>query len=75
LIIFSAVRSNKTGNLGFLNDKRRMNVSLSRAKFGLIVVGDSAMMMNNPLWKSVVKYTQKLKTFVNGNVYFLLIAS
>mmetsp|Transcript_31306 Transcript_31306/g.51686 ORF Transcript_31306/g.51686 Transcript_31306/m.51686 type:complete len:108 (+) Transcript_31306:1-324(+) len=40
VIIFSAVRSNRSGNIGFLTDWRRMNVALTRAKNALIVVGD-----------------------------------
>merc|ERR1712159_493442 len=42
LVIFSAVRSNEGGNLGFLQDERRANVLLTRARRGLVVVADSS---------------------------------
>jgi hypothetical protein len=41
LVVFSVTRSNAQGNLGFLNREARANVALSRAKRGLIVVGDA----------------------------------
>jgi hypothetical protein len=40
IIIYSLVRSNPRGNIGFLRDPRRINVALSRAKELLIIVGD-----------------------------------
>lgn len=40
IIIYSTVRSNKTGNIGFLEEPKRLNVSFSRAKYWLIIIGD-----------------------------------
>jgi serine/threonine protein kinase len=41
LVIFSTVRSNENSNVGFLDSDKRINVALSRARKGLIIVGDS----------------------------------
>lgn len=41
IVIYSIVRSNLDGEIGFLSDERRLNVALSRAKELLFLVGDS----------------------------------
>jgi len=41
LVIFSTVRSNDNSRVGFLDSDKRINVALSRARKGLIIVGDS----------------------------------
>ncbi|KAK8088865.1 hypothetical protein PG997_003826 [Apiospora hydei] len=40
-IIVTLVRSNSEGEVGFLGEKRRLNVAMTRPKRSLIVIGDS----------------------------------
>ena len=46
VVIYSTVRSNRERRIGFLRDKRRINVALSRARDLLVIVGDGSMMEN-----------------------------
>ena len=46
VVIYSTVRSNRERRIGFLRDKRRINVALSRARDLLVIVGDGIMMEN-----------------------------
>lgn len=52
VIIFSAVRSNKQGRVGFLADWRRLNVALTRARKVLIVIGTASTLKNDPHWQT-----------------------
>lgn len=54
LVVFSAVRSNVAGKLGFLQDARRANVLLTRARRGLIVFADASTMRqaSGSVWAS-----------------------
>jgi regulator of nonsense transcripts 1 len=51
IIIFSTVRCNLEGDVGFLDDPRRLNVMWTRARLALIIVGDRKTLGGNPLWK------------------------
>ncbi len=54
IIILSCVRSSDSGNVGFLSDERRINVSLTRAKYCLIVVGSQNTLNRNRLWNKLI---------------------
>lgn len=43
-VVYSTVRSNRERTIGFLRDRRRINVALSRARDLVVVVGDNHMM-------------------------------
>lgn len=57
-ILVSLTRSNSEGQLGFLNDLRRMNVALTRARRHLFVVGDSATLSSHPFYARFIEGTQ-----------------
>lgn len=40
ICIYSVTRCNKDGKIGFLKERRRLNVALSRGKEALVIVGD-----------------------------------
>lgn len=63
IIIFSAVRSNTEGSVGFLSDWRRMNVALTRARNGLIVVGNPTTLRNDEHWKAWLEWAEDMKIF------------
>ncbi|MCK8816143.1 IGHMBP2 family helicase [Natroniella sulfidigena] len=56
IIVLSLVRSNSKGNIGFLRDVRRLNVSLSRAKKKLIIIGDSTTIGGHQIYCRLIDY-------------------
>ena len=59
LMLLSMTRSNDRGEIGFLSDKRRMNVALTRSKRKLIVVGDSSTLAQHPFFDSLLRYVEE----------------
>jgi predicted DNA helicase len=69
VIYISLVRSNSTKEIGFLNDIRRMNVALTRAKEKLVVIGDSSTLANYPFYKSFIDYAEEISSYVSAWEY------
>ena len=56
-MIMSCVRSNHEGQIGFLRDGRRLNVALTRAKYGMALVGDfECLRKGDTLWRDYCDY-------------------
>ncbi|MDP3555816.1 MAG: AAA domain-containing protein [Bacteroidota bacterium] len=59
VIYISLVRSNERKEIGFLNDLRRMNVAITRAKKKLVVIGDSSTIGASKFYNSFLEYCEK----------------
>ncbi|MFN7330990.1 MAG: C-terminal helicase domain-containing protein, partial [Bacteroidota bacterium] len=59
VIMISFVRSNEKAEVGFLNDIRRTNVAMTRAKKKLIMIGDSATLGAHPFYTKLLEYVQE----------------
>ena len=71
IIIFSCVRASTQG-IGFLNDIRRMNVGLTRAKCSLWVLGNSQALVQGEFWRALVEDAKSRKLYTEGNIANLL---
>ena len=67
IIIFSCVRASNAGGIGFLQDIRRMNVGLTRAKSSLWVLGNSQSLVRGQYWKKLVNDAKARECYVSGD--------
>lgn len=71
IIIFSCVRASTQG-IGFLNDVRRMNVGLTRAKCSLWVLGNSDALIQGEFWKALVLDARERGLYTKDDIVNLM---
>lgn len=65
-IVLSCVRSNDHQGIGFLSDPRRLNVALTRAKYGLVILGNPKVLSKHPLWNYLLLHFKEKNSLVEG---------
>ncbi|KAH7283021.1 hypothetical protein KP509_35G057100 [Ceratopteris richardii] len=68
-IIISMVRSNTKQEVGFLSDKRRMNVAVTRARRHCCLVCDTETVSTNAFLKRLVKYFEDNGDYLSASEY------
>ncbi|XP_033743821.1 DNA-binding protein SMUBP-2-like [Pecten maximus] len=74
-VIITLVRSNRRGEVGFLSEKRRINVAVTRARRHLAVICDSETVSHDEFLKSLVDYlsshgeVQTAQDYIDSGVF------
>uniref|UniRef100_K3X0E4 Upf1 domain-containing protein n=1 Tax=Globisporangium ultimum (strain ATCC 200006 / CBS 805.95 / DAOM BR144) TaxID=431595 RepID=K3X0E4_GLOUD len=66
IIILSCVRSNENQGIGFLSDERRLNVALTRAKYGVILLGNPRVLAKQELWNRLLNHYRDNQLVMEG---------
>jgi superfamily I DNA and/or RNA helicase len=60
-IFISLVRSNLEGNIGFCGEENRINVSITRARRGMMIVGNSLTFLKNVnYWGMIINHVYSI---------------
>ncbi|ONK71074.1 uncharacterized protein A4U43_C04F4450 [Asparagus officinalis] len=68
LIIISTVRANENGCIGFVSNRQRANVALTRARHCLWIIGNGATLAkSDSVWKSLVHNAKQRACFFDAD--------
>nr|XP_043623797.1 DNA-binding protein SMUBP-2 [Erigeron canadensis] len=68
-IIISMVRSNTKKEVGFLSDRRRMNVAVTRARRQCCLICDTDTVKSDSFLKRLVEYFEEHAEYLSGSEY------
>lgn len=60
VIFISLVRTNEEGQIGFLNDLRRMNVAITRARMKLVIMGEADTLKHHGFYRKLLEFIQNI---------------
>jgi regulator of nonsense transcripts 1 len=74
VVVLSAVRANLAGRIGFLDDFRRVNVAITRAKRVLVVCGNISTIRaaNDRTWSSFLEHLDAQNAIFEGDSVYAL---
>ncbi|KAK0955191.1 hypothetical protein LTS01_023519 [Friedmanniomyces endolithicus] len=74
LVIFCTTRTrdrfleqDAARGLGVINEPRRYNVAMTRAKEGLVVIGNPAVLEKDPCWQAFLEFCQRNRLWESGD--------
>jgi putative helicase MOV10L1/helicase MOV-10 len=59
------VEKDKELNWGIVGQPNKMNVALTRAKYGLIIIGDQDVLVDDPHWRAVLRFCYRSGSVIN----------
>lgn len=68
-IIISMVRSNSKKEVGFLSDRRRMNVAVTRARRQCCIICDTETVSSDKFLKRLIEYFEEHGEYLSGSEY------
>ncbi|KAJ0252749.1 DNA2/NAM7 helicase-like [Hirschfeldia incana] len=69
-IILSCVRSNEHQGIGFPSDPRRVNVALTRARYGIVILGNPKVLSKQPVWNCLLTHNKEPRKIYNNRRQF-----
>lgn len=71
VIYISLTRSNTARSIGFLEDIRRINVAMTRAKKKLVIIGDATTLSRSNFYNDLIDYAQQRNSYFSAWEYIV----